>query len=146
MSLVDERDEKIIEILRKDSRTPNTEIAEEIGISEAAVRNRIKELKKKGVIKRYTVEVDSSELGYNSVALVGADVEPDRFLEAAKELAELDQTKEVSLTTGDHMIMMEIWAEDGEHLTEILTDKIGKIGGVERICPAVVLEKIKNGF
>lgn len=144
--MIDERDEKIIEILRRDSRTPNTKIAEELGISETSVRNRIKELTEKGVIRRFTVEVDPGKLGYDSVALVGADVEPDKYLTAAEELSEFDSIRDVSLTTGDHMIMMEIWAEDGEELTKILSEKIGGIDGIERICPAIVLEKLKDGF
>ena len=143
---MDEIDRKIIEILRDDARTPNTSIADEVEISEASVRNRIKELEEKGVIKRFTIEVDPGKLGAESVALVGADVEPDKFLDAANKLAEFEEIKEVSLTTGDHMIMMEIWAGDGEELTEILTERVGKVKGVERICPAIVLEKIKDGF
>lgn len=144
--MIDERDEKIIDILRRDSRTPNTEIAEELGVSETSVRNRIKELKESGVIRRFTLDVDPGKLGYDSVALVGADVEPDKYLSVAEELAKFDSIRDVSLTTGDHMIMMEIWAESGEELTEILSEKIGSIDGVERICPAIVLEKLKDGF
>lgn len=144
--MIDERDKKIIDILRRNSRVPNTEIANQLGISEASVRNRVKELQEEGVIRRFTVEVVPGKLGYDSVALVGADVEPDRFLEVAEELAEYESVREVSLTTGDHMIMMEIWAEDGEELTEILTEKIGRIEGIKQICPAIVLEKLKDGF
>lgn len=144
--MIDERDEKIIEILRNDARTPNTEIANVLDISEASIRNRIEKLREKGVIKRFTVEVDPSKLGYDSVALVGADVGPDSFLTAADKLSEFEEVRQVCLTTGDHMIMMEIWAKDGEELTKILTEKIGKVEGVKRIRPAVVLEKLKDGF
>ncbi len=144
--MVDEIDEKLIEILQKDSRTPNTEVAEKLDISEASVRNRIKDLQERNVIKKFTVEVDPGKIGYNSIALVGVDVDPEKFLPAANKLAEFDEIREVSLTTGDHMIMMEIWARTGEHLTKILSKKVGSIEGVERICPAVILEKIKDGF
>ena len=144
--MVDERDKRIIEILRKDARTANTEIAQKLDISEAAVRNRVNELQDKGVIKRFTIDVDPRKLGFNSIAIVGADVEPDCFLEAAEKLAEFDEVRDISLTTGDHMIMMEIWAEDEGQLTTILSEKVGKVEGIQRICPAVVLENLKNGF
>lgn len=143
--MVDETDKKIIKILQKNGRTPNTEIAEKLDISEAAVRNRINELQEENVIKRFTIEVDSKKLGFKSVALVGVDVEPDKFLNVAEDLAQFEEIKEVALTTGDHMIMMEIWAEDGEELTNILTEKIGNKKGIKKICPAVILEKIKEG-
>lgn len=143
---IDNRDKKIIEILQKDSRTPNTEIAKKLEISEAAVRNRIKNLQKEEIIKRFTIEIEPSKLGYNSIAHVGIDVEPDKFLEAASKLSRHEEIKDIALTTGDHMIMMEIWAEDGDELTKILTEKVEKVDGVKDICPAVILEKIEDGF
>jgi len=42
------------------------------------------------------------------------------------------------------MIMAEIWAKDGKELSDILANKIAKIDGVKRICPAIILEKIKG--
>lgn len=144
--MVDDVDRRIIEILQKDSRIPNTEIAKKLDISEASVRNRIKDLVEEGIIRKFTVETEPSRLGYDSVALVGVDVEPEKFLSAANELSEFEEVKEVFLTTGDHMIMMEIWAKTGEQLTEILSEKVGKVNGAERICPAVILEKIKDGY
>ncbi len=142
--MTDERDMQIINALRRDARTPYTEIAKKLEISEAAVRNRVRALEKKGVIRKFTVLLDPAKLGYQTVALVGADVNPDRFLGAAKMLAKIEQVKNVALTTGDHMIMMEVWARDGKELTNILTKKVGKIQGVKRICPAIILERIKE--
>ncbi len=143
---LDKRDKKIIKILQKNSRTPNTDIAQKLDISEAAVRNRIKKLQKQDIIKRFTVEIDPTKIGYNSIALVGVDVEPDKFLTAAEKLSQQEEISDVALTTGDHMIMMTIWAKNGDELTEIITEKIGKIDGIQDICPAVVLEKTEGGF
>lgn len=143
MVLIDEKDEKIIDMLSRNSRISYTEISAELDISETAVRNRIKELQKRDIIDKFTVEIDPSKVGYNSVAFVGVDVDPDKFLKAAKKLSEESEIRNVFLTTGDHMIMMEIWAKDGEELAELLSKKVGSLDGVERICPAIVLEKIK---
>lgn len=135
---------QIIDVLRRDARTPYTEIAKKLGISEASVRNHVRALEKKGVIRKFTVLLDPAKLGYQTVALVGADVDPDKFLGAAKTLAKIEQIKNVALTTGDHMIMTEIWAKDGKELTNILTKRVGKIQGVKRICPSIILERIKE--
>lgn len=143
MPQIDEKDRKILDILQKNARTPYTEIAEELGVSEATVRKRISSLKEKGVIQKYTIDVDPSKLGYDTVTLLGLDVEPDCFLEAVDQLRDIDEVKWVAKSTGDHMIMSEIWAEDGTHLSRIMNDKVGKIKGVKELCPAIILDKIK---
>jgi len=140
--IIDTKDRKIIEILRKDARTPFTKIAKELGITEAAIRKRVKNMEERGVIKKYTAEVDGAKLGYNVTALTGVDTEPDKFLEIAKKLKEYNFTSKVYITSGDHMIMTEIWAKNREELMNILAE-IGGLEGVKRVCPAIVLEKIK---
>jgi len=143
--MIDEIDKKIIGILQQNARTPFTRIAEEVGLSEGAVRKRVEALEKKGIIKKYAAIVEPKKLGYNSITLLGLDAEPTKLLDIAKKISEMEEARAVYLSTGDHMIMAEIWAEDGEHLSKILADKIGKIEGVKRLCPAIILEKIKEG-
>ena len=142
--MIDQKDKKIIEILQKNARIPNTEIAKMLGISESTVRKRINDLESKGVIKKYTAIVDPSKIGYNTVTILGVDVDPTKFLDVAKELAKLPETKYVATSTGDHMIMAEIWTKDGQALAELISNRIGKMQGVKRICPAIILEKIKE--
>ncbi|MFQ6051436.1 MAG: winged helix-turn-helix transcriptional regulator [Candidatus Hydrothermarchaeota archaeon] len=142
--MVDQKDMKIIEILRENSRKSFTEIAEELGVSESTIRKRVKALEDEGIIKKYTIIVDPAKIGYRTVALVGLDVEPSHFLEAAEKMTEFEEVKCVSTSTGDHMIMTEIWVKDGKELTKLISEKIGKIEGVSRICPAIILEKLKE--
>lgn len=141
--MIDDKDKKIIEILEKNARTPYTKIAKELGLSEGAIRKRVENLEKNGVIKRYVAVVDPKKVGYNSITLLGVDVEPTKLLEVANEISKIDEAKNVSISTGDHMIMAEIWARDGRRLSELLT-RIGKIEGVKKLCPAIILEKIKE--
>ncbi|WP_461866627.1 HTH-type transcriptional regulator LrpA [Thermococcus sp.] len=141
--MLDERDRVIIQMLTKDARTPFTEIAKVLGISETAVRKRVKALEEAGVIKQYTVKVDPAKLGYHLVSLTGVDTLPEKIFDVAKKLKEFDFVKEIYLTSGDHMIMTEIWAKNGEDLSDIISNKIGKIEGVTKVCPAVILEKLK---
>ena len=142
--MIDQKDRRIIEILQRNARTPNTKIAKMLGISESTVRKRINDLESKGVIKKYTAVVDPSKIGYNTVTILGVDVDPTKFLDVARELAKLPETKYVATSTGDHMIMAEIWTKDGQALAELISNRIGKIEGVKRICPAIILEKIKE--
>jgi Lrp/AsnC family transcriptional regulator for asnA, asnC and gidA len=140
---MDDRDREIIKILQENSRTTYTEIAKKLGLTEATIRKRISELEKNGVIKKYTIEVDPSKLGYKTVTILGMDVEPKYLLEAAKKIAEIENVKWVATSTGDHMIMAEVWTEDGEALFELMAKKISKIKGVRDLCPAIIMEKLK---
>lgn len=141
---MDEKDRKILKLLNEDGRRPFAEIADELGVSEATVRKRVKKMEKKGVIRNYTVEVDHEKLGYSTKTLLGLDVEPENLLSAANEIAEMDEVKKVSTCTGDHMIMAEIWAKDNSELGEIMSGKVGGIEGVKNLCPAIVMEEIKG--
>lgn len=142
--MIDKKDTEIIEHLKKDSRTPFTEIARRIGVSESTIRKRVESLEQRGVIKKYSVILDPSKMGYNSTALVGIDVVPDKFLEVAQYLADLEETKQVATSTGDHMIMAEIWSRDGRELARVISEKIGKIEGIVHVRPAIILEKLKE--
>ncbi len=141
--MLDERDKIIIEMLTKDARTPFTEIAKVLCISETAVRKRVNALEKAGVIRQYTIVVNPSKLGYNLVSLTGVDTLPEKIFEVAEKLKEFEFVKEVYLTSGDHMIMAEVWAKDGEDLSDIISNRIGRIEGVTKVCPAIILEKLK---
>ena len=142
--MIDEKDMLILEILRDNARTPLTEIAEKLGVSESTIRKRVKALEDGEVIKRYTVVVDPAKLGYNSVSFVGLDVEPTHFLDVAIKMTEFPEVKFVATSTGDHMIMTEIWLKDGRELGKFIAEKIGRLEGVHRVCPAVIMEKLKD--
>ena len=142
--MIDDKDRKIVEILMKNARASFTEIADALGLSESTIRKRVRQLEESGVIRRYTTIIDPAKLGYNTVAIVGLDVEPSQFLEAADAMSRLDEVRWVATSTGDHMIMAEIWTKDGKELGRLISEKIGRIEGVHRICPAIILEMIKG--
>jgi len=144
MSSLDKMDEKILKMLEEDGRKPFTEIAEKLKVSESTVRKRVQALQKKGVIKKFTVKVDPTKMGIKTIAIVGVDVDPTKLLEVAQKLCEFKEIKWVATSTGDHMIMTEIWTRDGRELTRLISERIGIIEGVKKICPAIILEKLKD--
>lgn len=144
MREVDKLDLKILKMLQEDGRLPFTEMAEKLKLSESTIRKRVQALKEKGVIKKFTIEVDPFRIGMRTVAIVGVDVDPTKLLEAAQKLCEIKEVRSVATSTGDHMIMTEIWARDGRELTKLISEKVGSIEGVKKICPAIILEKLKG--
>ena len=144
MSTLDETDARIIEMLEEDGRKSYTEMAEELEVSESAVRKRVSTLLSRGVIKKFTVKVDHTKLGLSTVAIVGIDVESDKMLEIAQLLCDLKDVRCVATSSGDHMIMLEVWAKNGKELNKLISERISTIEGVKKICPALILEKLKD--
>jgi Lrp/AsnC family transcriptional regulator for asnA, asnC and gidA len=143
LAVVDEVDFRIISILMEEGDISFSELARRLNLSESTIRKRVEKLKRGNVINKFTVIVDPYKLGFNSVAIVGVDVEPQQLLKVAKKICELPEAKNVFISTGDHMIMVEIWARDGNDLSRILSEGIGGIEGVKRVCPSIILERLK---
>jgi Lrp/AsnC family transcriptional regulator for asnA, asnC and gidA len=141
--MIDKLNMKILKLLEEDASIPYTEIARRLRVNESTVRKRVATLKQKGVIRKFTVVIEPSKIGFNTVAIIGVDVDPPKLLEVAQKLCGIQETRYVATSTGDHMIMTEIWTQDGKELSKIISEKIGIIEGVKKICPAIILEKLK---
>ena len=141
--ILDEKDLKIIEILRENARTSYTDIARQLGISDVAVLKRIRKLEQLGVIRKYTIVVDPKKLGYTAISITGIDVAPEQLFTVLDELKSKEYVKFLALTSGDHGIMATIWARDSRELAKI-HDEISKMDGVKRVCPAVILDVLKE--
>lgn len=121
---MDNIDLKILEILRQNARTTNTQIAKRLGITEGAVRNRIKKLVKTGVIKRFTVELGEN-VGVEAIVLIRAHAnETKRVAMEAKRFA-----TNVFETSGEYDIAAQVWANNMDSLNT-LVDKIRAMKGV----------------
>jgi len=138
---MDERDLRIIEVLVGNARIPRSRIAEALGITETAVRKRISKLEKEGIILGYRAVVDYRKINMVQ-SFTGIDVDPDALINVMRELRKISGVVSLYLTTGDHNLIAEIICKDMDELEEI-HEKIMKIHGVKRICPAIVTEIIE---
>ncbi|MBU0590886.1 Lrp/AsnC family transcriptional regulator [Candidatus Micrarchaeota archaeon] len=139
---MDEKDEIVLKTLLRNSRTPLTHIALKIGLTEAAVRKRINKLERVGAIRAYTAIIDPYYIGYEGVALVGIDTTPEKVLDVFEQIKVRDDIRYAALTSGDHMIIFEIWCKKPEDLNAVLKE-MGRMDGVTRICPAVFLRRME---
>ncbi|OYT64634.1 transcriptional regulator [Candidatus Bathyarchaeota archaeon ex4484_205] len=135
-------DIEIIEMLMENARMPYVRIAEKLGVSEAAVRKRVKKLEEKGVILKYGIEVDIKKLGFEVLTIIGMDVEPQYFLKAIDSLKRMKEVIKLYTSSGDHMLLMECWFKSSEELNSFVR-RLEKIEGTKRICPAIIIERIK---
>lgn len=132
----------ILEMLAENSRASFVELAKKFGVTETAVRKRVKKMEKEGIITKYTVEFDAKKLGLQVRALVGIDTKPEFFIPAIDKLKKMKKVSSLYSSSGDHMIMVDCFFEDSNGLSAFIKE-IEQIEGVTKICPALVLEKIK---
>lgn len=141
-------DEKLLLLLEENSKAPYREIGEQLGVTETAVRKRVKKLLSEGIIERFTVKLNHEKLGIEHYAFIGVDTIPEKFLTVQATLKDLPASRAIWATSGDHDILVEAWFEIYEDI-QVFTDEIEQIEGVTRVCPAVVSKKImdkRGGF
>ncbi len=142
MVRVSEKDLAIIDFLMQDARMPYTEIARRLGVTEAAVRKRVKKLEEEGIIRGYRAVIDAKRIGYRVVAEIGFDVEPEHYIKVIDAVKKMPEVKRMKSTTGDHMVVIECWFHDSDEMVQFVR-RLEGIQGVMRVCPAVLVEELK---
>ena len=130
---IDGIDKIILNQLMLDARTPILSIAREIGISGAAIHQRLRKLEASGLISGSKFVINPKVLGYKTMAFVGIFLDSSsKYKEAIKRLNEIDEVIESHYTTGNYAIFVKIICKDNEHLMQVLNHQIQNIKGVAR--------------
>lgn len=130
---IDGIDKKILRFLMEDARKPILEIARNIGISGAAIHQRLRKLEKSGLLSGSKFVVNPKVLGYTTMAYIGIFL--DKAMsnpKAVKELEKIPEVLECHYTTGNWSILIKVLCRDNEHLMQVLNKKIQQIEGVSR--------------
>lgn len=126
-------DKEILRYLMEDARKPILQIASKIGISGAAIHQRLRKLEQAGVITGSRFIVSPKILGYSTMAFVGIYLDKaSRNPEAVRELKKIPEVLECHYTTGNWSILIKLICHDNEHLMQLLNKKIQAIEGVSR--------------
>lgn len=126
-------DKTILNFLMQDAKKPILEIAKKIGITGAAVHQRLRKLEKSGLVEGSKMMLDARLLGYKTMAFVGVYL--DKAVsnpQAVKKLSEIPEVIECHYTTGNWSIFLKILCRDNEHLMQVLNKDIQAIDGVSR--------------
>ncbi len=122
---LDDVSKSIIEQLQQDGRRSYAAIGKVVGLSEAAVRQRVQRLIESGVMQIVAV-TDPTELGFNRQAMIGVKVSGD--MEAvADSISQMDEVDYVVVVAGSFDVMVEVVAESDDHLLEIVSKRIRSI-------------------
>jgi Lrp/AsnC family transcriptional regulator for asnA, asnC and gidA len=130
---IDGIDKKILRYLMTDARTPILEIARNIGISGAAIHQRLRKLEKSGLLAGSKFVINPKSLGYTTTAYIGIYL--DKAMSnpyAIRELKKIPEVLECHYTTGNWSILIKVLCRDNEHLMHLLNKKIQQIEGVSR--------------
>ncbi|WP_228455983.1 Lrp/AsnC family transcriptional regulator [Streptomyces durbertensis] len=134
----------IIEQLQEDGRRPYAAIGKAVGLSEAAVRQRVQKLLDQGAMQIVAV-TDPLTVGLRRQAMVGINVEGD-LEPVADALAELNEVEYVVITAGSFDLIVEIVCEDDEHLLEMINKRIRTLPGVRSTESFVYLKLRKQTY
>ncbi|MFC4246443.1 HTH-type transcriptional regulator LrpA1 [Natribaculum luteum] len=136
-------EDRILDVLEEDAQASYAEIADRADVSKPTVRKYIKQLEDDGVIVGYSADVDPKKLSSQTIAMVGIDVASERYVEATKALKQLDEVEALYSSSGDHMLMAEVRAADGDELGAIISEEILEIDGVTAAHPSFLQERLK---
>ena len=143
--MINEIDKKILNILQKNSRTPNVEIARQVGLAQSATLERIRKLEERGVIKGYGVQLDGQSVGLGLLAFVFIRTEEMCGEEkVTRQLAGLPEVLELHHVAGEDCFLVKVRTSNTETLGRLLREKFGTIKGVRTTRTTIVLNTSKE--
>ena len=139
---IDGIDKKILKHLMSDARTPILSISRDIGISGAAIHQRLRKLESSGLIAGSKFIINPKVLGYKTLAFVGVFLDSaSKYTAAVRRLKEIPEVIESHYTTGNYAIFIKILCKDNEHLMKLLNKEIQSIKGVARTETLISLDQ-----
>jgi len=143
---IDSIDRKILAALQRSGRASNVELAAEVHLSAPQCFRRTRALEERGVIRGYVAQVDAEALGYGVTAYVSMSIAGDQFgrvREIEREIAAYPQILECHAVSGDSDYLLKVVAHDLKSLSQLLTDRLMQIPGVDDVRSMIALEVIK---
>src|ERR687894_2996036 len=147
--MLDEKDEKILELLQRDGRTTNVELARVVELTPSATLERVRKLEERGFIKGYSADLDPHALGLGLLAFifVRADDDDDVFEGAegtAEGLAALPSVQEVHHLAGEDCFLVKVRAQDTDDLYRVLKEEFGRFKSIRSTRTTIVLKTVKE--
>jgi Lrp/AsnC family transcriptional regulator, leucine-responsive regulatory protein len=143
--MLDAKDRKILALVQRDAKLPQAEIARRVGLSAAAVNERLKKLESSGVIRRYAALVEPRAVGATVSAFVEVFIEHPRQEPAFIErILKLDEIQECHYVTGEFSLLLKVRVRDMAALQELLLRRLNALEGVRQTRTVMVLSTLKE--
>ena len=142
MEKIDNLDRRILEIIMRNARIPSKDVAQECGVSRAAIHQRIQRMIDVDVITGSGYTVDPKVLGYRTCTYIGVNLERGgMYRQVVPEFEKIPEVVECHFTTGPYTMLIKVYARDNEHLMELLNSHIQNIPGVTGTETLISLEE-----
>jgi Lrp/AsnC family leucine-responsive transcriptional regulator len=141
--MINEIDRQILNIIQKDARISNAEIARQVGLAPSAVLERVRKLEERGVIRGYATEIDAVEVGFGLTAFVAVRTH-ECCSETDKFLAEIPEVLEVHDVAGEDSYLLKVRVKNTEGLSRLLRERLKNVPNVASTKTTVVLQTIKE--
>ena len=142
--MIDEIDRQILNILQQNARTPNAEIARQVGMAPSAVLERIRKLETRGVIRGYEARIDPEALGLNLLAFVFVRSDDRSGTSTGEVLARIPEVQEVHHIAGEDCYLAKVRVRDAKTLGRLLRERFAGSGNVHSTRTTVVLESLRE--
>jgi Lrp/AsnC family transcriptional regulator for asnA, asnC and gidA len=130
MEKIDKLDRQILHTISRNARIPFKDVAEECGVSRAAIHQRVQRMLNMNAITGSGYHINPKALGYNTCTYIGVKLERgSMYKDVVSEFVKIPEIVECHFTTGPY-IKLKLYARDNEHLMELLNSKIQEIPGV----------------
>jgi Lrp/AsnC family transcriptional regulator for asnA, asnC and gidA len=131
MEKIDKLDRQILNIISKNARIPFKDVAEECGVSRAAIHQRVQRMMDTNVITGSGYQTNPKSLGFNTCTYIGVKLERgSMYKDVVPEFEKIPEVVECHFTTGPYTMLIKLYARDNEHLMELLNSRIQEISGV----------------
>jgi Lrp/AsnC family transcriptional regulator for asnA, asnC and gidA len=143
---LDSLDWEILKALQENSKQTYSEVGRQLGVAHSTVYDRIRKMEKNGVIKKWTVDIDHKKIGMNYVtARMTVYTDPKESENVAKELSEVKQVLEVSMSLSEELLIIaKVIARDQDELHSFIAKRVAPLQGVLRIRTSIITKKIKE--
>jgi Lrp/AsnC family transcriptional regulator for asnA, asnC and gidA len=145
MEYPDQTDRAIIARLQYNGRTPFTDIAASLGISEGSVRRRVKRLTEAGVLQIVGI-VEPQFLGLNGAGMIGVSVRAGEIDNVAQQIAQFPEVSYLFMASGGFDLFVEVYCQSKEDFVDFLSKKLQKIPGVLRTETFMILKMYKLSY
>lgn len=142
MVKIDKLDRQILDIISQNARIPFKDVAAQCGVSRAAIHQRVQRLIDLGVIVGSGYQVNPKMLGFSTCTYVGISLEKgSMYKRVVEELMKIPEVVECHFTTGTYTMLTKVYAQDNEHLMDLLNNKMQEIPGVTATETLISLEQ-----
>lgn len=145
--MIDEKDQKILEELKKNSRNSTKNIAKNIAIPRVTVHDRIQKMQEKGIIKKFSVSIDYKKIGLLTKVFIFISFLHNTNVsqrELANKISKIPGVYEVHIISGEYDLLIKVQGKSLEEIGKLVVDKLRDLKGVGRTLTMACFETVKE--